>query len=134
MVPATPQTLPQQQQQQQQQETPVAQDDYHSDWTGDAQATDTGDEAGFDDKFIAGQSLIDDTHNIDRQVARTTYDVARPTPIVVQAVLSRSYRAITTCYDTTWKCTLRAVYDSLADGQPGQSIAREYNGIITFLN
>jgi len=55
-----------------------------SEWTGgDVQATDDGVDTGAgshdndiaDGQFIAGQSLIDDTHNIDRQVTRTT-DVA----------------------------------------------------------
>ena len=82
MVPATPGSQPQQQQpHQQQQETSVAHHDYQmNDWTGDGQATGVDDdEAGYDDigdNFVTGQSLIDDTYDIDRQVQ----DVARPTP------------------------------------------------------
>jgi len=79
MVPATPGSQPQQQQPQQQ-ETPAAHHDYQmNDWTGDGQATGVDDDAGYDDigdNFVAGQSLIDDTYDIDRQVQ----DVARPTP------------------------------------------------------
>jgi len=79
MVPATPRAQPQQlqQQQQQQPDTSGLVDYQGSEWTGrDGQATDGeadtaaggGADIG-DDQFIAGQSLVDDTHDIDRHVA-----------------------------------------------------------------
>ena len=67
MIPSTHQPNQQQQQEQEQASTGVS-EDYPSDWTSDYQATDVDETTAQDndDQFITGQSLVDDTNNIER--------------------------------------------------------------------
>jgi len=67
MIPSTHQPNQQLQQEQEQASTGVA-EDYPSDWTPDYQATDVHETTAQDneDQFITGQSLVDDSNNIER--------------------------------------------------------------------